>query len=94
MDRGCKWAIIDSIDIASEQENRNLSPIIKTIFCGKNLLLLIGHRDNGQINGTDESKEYNYSEWNFHQLRRFRIDAGDEMLKEHLKSSALNKNTS
>lgn len=88
-------SVIDIIDTASLQqakENRKkLIPIIKTVlFCGRNGLALRGHRDCGQISETDENMEDKSHEGNFRQLLKFRIDAGDEVLKEHLKSCANN----
>lgn len=84
--------IIDTARVRQAKENRKkLGPIIKTIiFCGRNGLPLRGHRDWGQISGTNESKEDNHHDGNFRQLLKFRIDAGDEILKEHIESSANN----
>lgn len=61
-----------------------LIPIVKTVFlCGKQGLALRGHRENGDVvRNTTEAEGSN--DGNFRALLRFRIDAGDESLKEHL----------
>ncbi|XP_003741226.1 zinc finger MYM-type protein 1-like [Galendromus occidentalis] len=83
----------DSTDVRSlvdkgrqQQIAKNRSrwiPIIKTIiFCGKQGVALRGHRDAGiEVSGNIDETEQN--DGNFRGLLRFRMDAGDESLKEH-----------
>lgn len=92
---GRKQDIVDMLDTArvrlAKENRKKLSPIIRTvIFCGRNGLPLRGHRDHGQIDVINEEREENHHDGNFRQLLRFRVDAGDETLKNHLKSSANN----
>lgn len=69
-------------------ENRKkLIPIIKTIIlCGRQELPLRGHRDQGPL--ALEQPIENYG--NFRALLRYRIDAGDDTLKTHVTTCALN----
>ncbi|XP_025414537.1 uncharacterized protein LOC112686475 [Sipha flava] len=71
------------------QENQNrIIPMIKTVlFCGKQGIALRGHRDRGII-GIEDDKMHNYD--NFRQLLRFRVDAGDKDLENHLVPCAKN----
>ncbi|XP_022180618.1 52 kDa repressor of the inhibitor of the protein kinase-like, partial [Myzus persicae] len=71
-------------------DNRDrLRPIIKTIlFCGNQEISLRGHRDSGVIDLNEHaSTEY---QGNFRELIKFRIDSGDNVLKNHLETT--NKN--
>jgi hypothetical protein len=62
--------------------------MIKTVlFCGKQGIALRGHRDRGII-GIEDDKMHNYD--NFRQLLRFRVDAGDKDLENHLVPCAKN----
>lgn len=74
----------------SAQENRKkLAPIIKTVLlCGRECLPLRGHRDSGPLSPLDD--EAAVGEGKFKALLRFRIDAGDECLKQHLKNAPAN----
>ncbi|KAJ8937550.1 hypothetical protein NQ314_011785 [Rhamnusium bicolor] len=72
-------------------ENRQrLVPILKTIILhGQQNIPLRGHRDDGPLLG--EEGEFNLVGNNdgcFRALLRFRIDAGDIQLKEHLRNMA------
>ena len=66
-------------------KNRSrLIPIIKTvIFCGRQGLALRGHREDGEV-WRENAEENVNNDGNFRALLRFRIDSGDECLKEHL----------
>lgn len=70
-------------------ENRErLKPIIKTvILCGHQNISLRGHRDDGKLT---DSKKSLANEGNFRELLRFRIDAGDQVLKDHLENARSN----
>ena len=81
---------VESIDeqLSSERsrhvaENRlKLKSIVKTvIFCGRQGIALRGHRDDGP------SLQTSANHGNFQALLQFRIDAGDQVLKEHLKTA-------
>jgi hypothetical protein len=69
-------------------ENRKrLIPIIKTvILCGRQELALRGHRDQGPLVLEEPSK----NDGNFRALLRYRIDGGDETLKQHVTTCGLN----
>ena len=54
------------------------------IFCGRQNMGLRGHRDNA----TDLEKKTFVNHGNFLALLQFRIDAGDNILKEHLATSS------
>ena len=54
------------------------------IFCGKQAISLRGHRDDWS---TLENSDDAYQAGNFHALLQFRIDAGDEVLKEHFETA-------
>jgi hypothetical protein len=79
---------LDAERVRQIQQNRaRLIPIIKTIiFCGRQELALRGTNEKGSVLQPDESS----NDGNFRALLRFRIDAGDSLLKEHLNSSASN----
>lgn len=71
-------------------DNRDrLRPIIKTIlFCGNQGISLRGHRDSGVIDLNEHASTENQG--NFRELIKFRIDSGDNVLKNHLETT--NKN--
>lgn len=73
------------------EENRlRLLPIIKTIIlCGKQNIPLRGHRDDGNLTEEDGSGSI-ANEGNFRSLLRFRIDAGDTVLKNHINNAPRN----
>lgn len=72
------------------KDNRNrLIPIIKTIiFLGRQNISFRGHRDDGSLLAEDVSSTNDVNDGNFRQLLRFRVDAGDSNLKEHLTSAS------
>ena len=69
-------------------ENRKrLVPIVKTIIlCGTENIALRGHRDDGTL----DLQEIGKHEVKFRALLRFRIDARDSTLKDHLQSAPKN----
>ena len=69
-------------------ENRlKLSSITATvIFCGQQALAFRGYRDDGPVPLDDST----FNRRNFQALLKFRVDAGDEVLKEHIETSAHN----
>ncbi|CAH1119753.1 unnamed protein product [Phaedon cochleariae] len=69
-------------------ENRKrLKPIINSIlFLGKQNIAFRGHRDDGVINVDENVSETN--EGNFRELLKFRVESGDETLREHLRTSS------
>lgn len=72
-----------------EQNRQKLIPIIETIlFCGLQNIPLRGHRDDGSIYSVDD--DIKNQKGNFKALLEFRINAGDQILKEHLKSATKN----
>ncbi|XP_060864369.1 52 kDa repressor of the inhibitor of the protein kinase-like [Metopolophium dirhodum] len=72
-----------------EQNRQKLIPIIETIlFCGLQNISLRGHRDDGSINSVDD--DIKNQKGNFKALLKFRINAGDQILKEHFKSATKN----
>lgn len=83
----------------SEQNRKRLSPIVKTIvFCAQNNLPLRGHRDDGALSSVAEQDDASRGKQGvFRSLLTFRIDAGDEELKNHLatckKNSTLRSKT-
>lgn len=67
-----------------------LVPIIKTIILhGKQNIPLRGHRDDGNLLENDNDSIVR-NEGNFRALLRFRIDAGDSQLKQHLETTGAN----
>lgn len=71
-----------------EENRKKLIPIIKTIIlCGMQNIPLRGHRDDGSL---ESERSYGHGEGNFRALLKFRIDAGDEILREHVKTCAKN----
>lgn len=71
-----------------EENRKKLIPIIKTIIlCGRQNIPFRGHRDDGSL---ESESSYGHGEGNFRALLKFRIDAGDEILHEHVKTCAKN----
>ena len=71
--------------VASNRQK--LVSIIKTIeFCGRQNVALRGHRDNA----TDLEKDTLENHSNFWALLKFRVDAGDTILQEHLATALRN----
>lgn len=88
-----KTSVIEKLDSTREEQvakNRScLRPIIKTIvFLGKQEIALRGHRDSGNIATDEEDAAAN--DGNFRAALRFRVDAGDMNLKNHLKNAGAN----
>ena len=64
-----------------EKNKQKLYPVIKTIlFCGQQNIALRGHRESCSSQNPG----------NFRALLRFRVDSGDEVLKEHLETAPKN----
>lgn len=74
------------------KNRKKLIPIIKTvILCGRQNFPLRGHRDDGDLDIEEEKESLNLnSEGNFRALLRFRVDAGDQALADHLKTAPKN----
>nr|CAI5827617.1 unnamed protein product [Callosobruchus analis] len=71
-----------------EENRRRLKPIIKTIiFLGRQNIPLRGHRDDGPLFSDVDQDQYLNNEGNFRELLRFRVDAGDKELENHLLST-------
>uniref|UniRef100_A0A2H8TYH1 Zinc finger MYM-type protein 1 n=2 Tax=Melanaphis sacchari TaxID=742174 RepID=A0A2H8TYH1_9HEMI len=71
-----------------EENRKRIIPIIKTVlFCGRQGIALRGHKDSGLVT-CDEDEIYN--DGNFRQLLRFRVDAGDQNLQNHLVTCSKN----
>lgn len=72
------------------KENRaRLIPIIKTIILqGRQNIPFRGHRDDGPLFTNDECGDISVNEGNFRELLKFRVDAGDKLLEDHLKKSS------
>jgi len=88
-----KKDIFESLDSGRKaqalQNRAKLKPIVKTvIFCGRQDIPLRGHSDMGTLALPDGDPAVN--DGNFRALLRFRIDAGDIALKEHLESCMRN----
>ena len=56
------------------------------ILCGHQAFALRSHLDHGPVMIEDDS----VNRGNFQVLLRFRVDAGDQVLKEHLETASLN----
>lgn len=70
---------------------KRLVPIIKSIiFCARQNIALRGHRDDGKVNIDNENNDELINEGNFREILKFRVDAGDTDLSNHLKNSAAN----
>lgn len=87
---------INSQRMAQIEENKKrLIPIIKTILlCGRQNIPLRGHRDDKNIEGegvlNTDTEHSIVNDGNFRELLRFRIDAGDIDLRNHLQSAPSN----
>ena len=78
-----KQALINTVEI----NHRNLASIIKIIvFCGCQNVAIHGHRDDATDLERDTSENYG----NLWALFRFRVDAGDVILQEHLETASKN----
>jgi len=79
---------VDTAAARQIEDNRaRLRPIISTIlFCGRQGLALRGDVDSGPVPLTDPAT----NDGNFRALLRFRVNAGDEVLRKHLEESARN----
>ena len=77
------------------RRNNGLIKIVKTlILCSRQNIPLRGNRDNASLkfkDGIPILKQDDYKLGNFNSLLLFRMDAGDDLLKEHLEKS--NKNS-
>ena len=87
--------LLDTASVNSARKNREkLGPIIKTVmFCGRMGLPLRGHRDFGSLefNSTIElQNNIDRSEGNFRNLLKLRMDAGDQIIKNHLETAGAN----
>lgn len=80
-------AQLSSSYAAQVEHNRKvLRSVIATIeLCGRQGLALRGHRDDLQ-----HLDDVNNNPGNFYALLKFRCDAGDNILEEHLKGCAKN----
>nr|CAI5841335.1 unnamed protein product [Callosobruchus analis] len=68
------------------KNRKKLIAIIKTIIlCGSQNIPLRGHRDDGDL-----QKGMSFAEGNFRALLKFRIDAGDDILADHISSCGKN----
>lgn len=80
--------LLDSkINERINENRKRLVPIVKTIIlCGTENIALRGHRDDGTL----DLQEKGEHEGKFRALLRFRIDAGDSTLKDHLQTAPKN----
>lgn len=79
-----------ALQVEIENNRKKLIPIIKTvIFCGQQNIPLRGHRDDGILSMTPEN-DCDRNEGNFRNLLRFRVDAGDIDLRNHLNTAPKN----
>ena len=69
--------------IAASNREKFRSIVATIIFCGKQAISLRGHRDDWPA--LLERDDDTHNAGNFYALLQFRIDAGDQILKEHLK---------
>ena len=84
--------IASRLEEVKENRRRLIAPIETVIFLCRQGLSLRGHRDSGALE-LDENKkknEGNVNDGNFREALCFRCQAGDETLKEHLKTAAAN----
>jgi hypothetical protein len=88
---------IDKASAAQVLENRGrLIPIVKTIlFCGRQNIALRSHRDDGNLMDVkDDNDTADISivkkDGNFRALLKFRIDSGDDLLRNHLETAGSN----
>lgn len=88
-DRWCAHASEHTFEKKTISENREkLAPIVNTVlFCSREGLPLRGHRDYGPLS-IDKIESENAGK--FRALLRFRIEAGDVALKNHLESAGAN----
>ena len=86
---------VESVDVQLDEQKkkklkdnrRKLAPIVKTIIlCGQQNISLRGHRDCGRVQIGESNKE----KGNFRALLRYRLDAGDNDLKEYVENSPSN----
>jgi len=69
-----------------EENRKKLIPIVNTIFfCGRQNIPLRGHRDDGDFIQNSVNNE-----GNFRELLKFRMDSGDDILKNHLQNCPKN----
>ncbi|KAK6991092.1 52 kDa repressor of the inhibitor of the protein kinase [Biomphalaria glabrata] len=89
-----------------KENRERLKPIIKSIILlGRQNIPVRGHRDDGKLlcdsddeeslesedeKPADRQRNSNKNEGNLRELLKFRVDAGDQVLEKHLKSSASN----
>ncbi|KAG5889394.1 hypothetical protein JTB14_018269 [Gonioctena quinquepunctata] len=67
-----------------EENRKRLVPIIRcVIFLARQNIPFCGHRDDGELFNTSQ-----VNEGNFRELLRFRIEAEDRVLEEHLRSTS------
>ena len=75
-----------AVQLQIERNRAKLLSILKTvIFCGRQNISFRGHRDDSRYFNDDSGNS-----GNFQALLDFRIEAGDEILKEHFKSAPRN----
>lgn len=75
-----------SLKMEIQQNRKKIQPIIKTIIlCGRQGIALRGHRDSGPID-----LQHNTNDGNFRALLRFRVEAGDKELTDHLQNAPRN----
>ncbi|XP_029342147.1 uncharacterized protein LOC107883657 [Acyrthosiphon pisum] len=80
--------VSDKTKSIMEANRKRLTSIIKTIiFCGHNNISLRGHRDDGIL---DYESAITGKEGIFRSLLSFRLDSGDNILKDHFKSCGKN----
>lgn len=73
------------------ENRRKLVSIVKTImFHGRENVPLRGHREGSCSNILDEESTGSRSRGIFNALLKFRVDAGDDVLKEHLEKGPRN----
>lgn len=71
----------EAVALQVESNKKKLQPIVKTIlFCGRQNIPLRGHRE------SSDSK----NPGNFRALLKFRVDSGDDLLKDHLENAPKN----
>lgn len=88
---GHKQNIVEQLQnkkmVETEKNRQILQSIIEAIiFCGRQELSLRGHRDSGRLS----LEEPNTNDGNFRALLRFRANHGDNVLANHILSSAGN----
>jgi Domain of unknown function (DUF4371) len=67
-----------------------LKPLVETIiFLSRQNIAFRGRRDDGRIH-LDDGQRPMQNEGNFRELFRFRVEAGETILKKHLKSARSN----